>query len=188
MPTIAAGGQASAMLDREQNGSGPPGKALDIGCGSGFWSVDLARRGWEVTGIDVTPKAIRRARERAREAGVEARFIEGDVAALGAAEAGSGFRLVLDFGTVHGLSAAERTAMGRDLNAIATEDAVLLMYATAAGQRGPLPNGMSRSEIEATYPGWTVTDDEAFDGSGAPKSFAKAGPRWYRLQRGEASS
>ena len=181
---IPAGGQASAMLDREQNGSGPPyGKALDIGCGSGIWSIDLARRGWDVTGIDITPKAIARARDRARDAGVEVRFIEGDIAALGAAEAGSGFRLVLDFGTVHGMSPEERAATGRELNSVTTEDATLLMYATAPGHRGPLPRGMSRADIEATYPGWKVTDEREFDTDGTPGSFRRAHPRWYRLQR-----
>lgn len=57
----------------------------------------LAARGWEVTGVDLIPKALRRARERAREAGVELRLIEGDVTALGSADVGSGFQLLLDF-------------------------------------------------------------------------------------------
>jgi SAM-dependent methyltransferase len=184
MSTIASGAQASAMLDREQNGSGPPyGRALDIGCGSGIWSVELARRGWDVTGIDAIPKAVSRARERAREAGIEVRFIEADVAELEATAAGSGFRLVLDFGTVHGLSPSERVSMGRSLTSITTDDATLLMYATSPGRRGPLPRGMSRADIEATYPGWKVTVDQAFDTEGVPGSFRRANPRWYRLQR-----
>ena len=185
---IPAGAQAAAMLDREQNGRRPKGKALDLGCGSGIWSVDLAKRGWEVTGIDAIPKAIARARERAREEGVEARFIAGDVSALETAGAGSGFRLVLDFGTVHGLSPAEREAVGSTLSAITTDDAILLMYATAPGHRGPLPGGMSRDDIESTYPDWTVTDEEAFDVTGTPGSFGRANPRWYRLAASASSS
>lgn len=51
--------QMTAWLDREQEGREPPyGKALDIGCGTGRDSVELARRGWEVTGIDMIPKAV----------------------------------------------------------------------------------------------------------------------------------
>jgi SAM-dependent methyltransferase len=43
-----------------------PGKALDLGCGTGVFSIYLAKQGYEVTGIDLVPKAIEWARERAR--------------------------------------------------------------------------------------------------------------------------
>lgn len=90
--------QISALLDREEDGREPPyGPALDLGCGSGIWSVNLAARGWRVTGIDIVPKAIRQARERAAAAGVEVRFVEGDVTALREAGGEPGFRFVLDF-------------------------------------------------------------------------------------------
>ena len=114
MPTLPVSQQATAMLDREEGEREPPyGQALDLGCGSGIWSIELARRGWQVTGIDIVPKAVRRARERARQAGVEVQFVDGDVAALRAAGVGSGFRLVLDFGAVHGLTERQRESVGR---------------------------------------------------------------------------
>ena len=48
----------AALFDREQAGREPPyGAALDVGCGGGLWSIDLARRGWDVTGVDIVPKA-----------------------------------------------------------------------------------------------------------------------------------
>jgi hypothetical protein len=56
--------------------------------------------------------ALRRARERAHEAGVEMRLIEGDVTALGATGVGSGFRFLLDFGLFHDeLTDEQREAM-----------------------------------------------------------------------------
>ena len=184
MPTLPAGEQASAMFDREEDGSQPPhGLALDLGCGTGIWSVILAERGWEVTGVDIVKKAVDRAGERAREAGVEVRFVEAAVTALQAAGIGSGFRLVLDFGTVHGLTQAQREAVGREVTAVAAADATLLMYAFPPGRRGPLPRGASRGDLEAAYPGWTVIDEEAFDASGAPRPIRRAAPRWYRLRR-----
>lgn len=184
LPTLPAAEQISTLLDREENGLQPPyGQALDLGCGSGIWSVELARRGWQVTGVDMVPKAVRAARERTRQAGVEVRFVEGDVTALQAAGVGWGFRLVLDFGTVHGLTRGQREAVGREVCAVTATDATLLMYAAAPGRRGPLPRGASREEIAATYPGWNVIDDNAFDVSGTPGPFKKANPRWYRLHR-----
>jgi SAM-dependent methyltransferase len=82
----------SALFEREEQGREPPhGKALNLGCGSGIWAVELARRGWEVTGVDFIPKALQRARERARRTRVEMRLVKSDVANLQTADAGSGF-------------------------------------------------------------------------------------------------
>ncbi len=176
--------QVSAMFDGEEQGRQPPyGAALDLGCGTGFWSVDLAERGWEVTGVEIVPKALRAARERAQKAGVEVRFLEGSVASLRDADAGFGFRLVLDLGTVHGLAPAEVKAVAGEVNAVTTDDATLLMYAFSPGRKGPTPRGLDREEVEAAYAGWRVVDEQPFDTSGMPALFKKADPRWYRLRR-----
>jgi methyl halide transferase len=55
-----------------------PCRALEVGCGTGTNAVWLARRGFAVTGIDLSPQAIRRARQRAAAAHVEAEFVTGD--------------------------------------------------------------------------------------------------------------
>jgi hypothetical protein len=54
-------------------------------------------------------------------------FVEGDVAALRAAGVGSGFRLVLDFGAVHGLSEPQRESVGQEVSAVASPGATLVM-------------------------------------------------------------
>ena len=131
------------LFEREEAGHEPPyGPALDLGCGSGFWAVELARRGWRVTGIDAVPKALRRARERAGEAGVELRLVEGDVTKLRATGVGSGFPFLLDLGLFHDeLTDAQRAAMGREVTAVAAPGATLLMLAWAPRRRWPLPRG-----------------------------------------------
>jgi methylase of polypeptide subunit release factors len=78
--------QVSALFDREQDERRPPyGSALDLGCGTGHWTIDLALRGWQVTGIELVSNAVSKARERAKDAGVDVQFIQGDVTALRAA-------------------------------------------------------------------------------------------------------
>lgn len=52
---------------------GPPGRVLDMGCGPGRHSLELARQGLHVTGVDFTPSFIEFARSQARAEGLEAR-------------------------------------------------------------------------------------------------------------------
>jgi len=182
LPALTEG--VSALFDREEDGHRPPyGPALDLGCGSGIWAVKLAARGWQVTGVDFVPKALRRAHERAREAGVEVRLIEGDVTALGATVVDSDYRFLLDFGLFHDLTDEQREAMGREVSAVAAPGATMLMLAWAPGRRRVLPRGASRGDIEAAYPAWKLIDDEALaDEPRAPKYVQKAHPRFYRLR------
>lgn len=176
--------QISALFAREEAGRQPPyGQALDLGCGSGIWAAKLAGRGWQVTGVEFVPKALRRARERAQDAGVEVRLIEGDVTALGATSVGSGFRFLLDFGLFHGLTDEQREAMGGEVSAVAAPSATMLMLAWEPARRRLLPRGASRGDIEAAYPAWKVIDEDALvDEPRAPKYVRKADPRFYRLQ------
>ena len=149
----------SALLDREEGGRRPPyGPALDVGTGSGIWGIKLAQRGWQVTGIDIVDRALRRAHKRMREAGVDMNLVRGDVTALRATGVGTAFRLVLDTGTFHGFGAAEREAMGREVSAVTSPDATVLLLAWVPKRRGPLPRGVSRGEIEAAFPGWDVSE------------------------------
>lgn len=60
-----------------------PGSALDIGCGEGGDVLWLASRGWQATGVDISPTAIRRATQEARKHGLDeqqARFLAADLA------------------------------------------------------------------------------------------------------------
>jgi hypothetical protein len=112
------------------------------------------------------------------------RLVQGDVTSLSDAEIGSGFRLVLDTGTFHGLTDEQRTAMGGEVDRIAAADAVVLLDAFAPRWRGPLPRGASQADIEGAFPGSTVTNVEVADSE--PDGVArllKFDERLYRLQR-----
>jgi SAM-dependent methyltransferase len=176
----------AGLLEREESGGEPPyGPALDLGTGSGIWGILLARRGWQVTGVDLVDKALARAHERVQEAGVDMRLVRADVTALREAGVGSDFRMVLDTGTFHGLNDAQREAMGREVSAIAADDATVLMLGWAPKRRGPLPRGASRSQIEAAFPGWKVADagDTGFHAPKPIELLMKPDERWYRLRR-----
>lgn len=173
------------LVAREEDGYGAPfGPALDLGTGSAVWGVELAKRGWEVTGVDVVEKALRRARERIEAAGVDVRLVAADVTALQEAGVGSGFRLLLDTGTFHGLGDGQREAMGRQVTAVAAPDATLLLDCFSPRRRGPLPRGASRQDIERAFPDWRITDVEVADAEPDPIArIFNFDERFYRLRR-----
>jgi hypothetical protein len=178
-------GKLLELVTREENGSGPPhGSALDLGTGSAVWGVELAKRGWQVTGVDIVEKALRRARERIEAVGVEMRLVSGDVTALRGAGVGSGFRLVLDTGTFHGLTDPQRLAMGKEVSAVAAPDATVILDCFAPRRRGPLPRGASRDDVEQAFPGWRITDVEVADTEPDPIArLFRFDERFYRLRR-----
>ena len=51
---------------------------LDVGCGTGRHAIELARRGFKVTGIDLSESQLARAREKATDAGVAVDFLRRD--------------------------------------------------------------------------------------------------------------
>ena len=50
-----------------------PGRAVDLGCGEGADAIWLARQGWTVLGVDISPTAVSRAHGAAVEAGIDGR-------------------------------------------------------------------------------------------------------------------
>ena len=60
----------------------PGQRVLDIGCGTGVVAVTAARHDAQVTGLDLTPQLLERARENSRIAGVTVEWLEGDAESL----------------------------------------------------------------------------------------------------------
>ena len=55
------------------------GAVLDLGCGRGRHAIPLSRRGYRVTGVDLSEKMLRLARERAEREGVAVEWVRGDM-------------------------------------------------------------------------------------------------------------
>jgi SAM-dependent methyltransferase len=173
------------LVEREERERvAPYGKALDLGCGSAVWGVRLAQRGWQVTGVDNVAKALRRAEDRVRESGVEMSLVLGDVTRLGESGIGTGYSLVVDTGTFHGLTSDQRLAMGREVDAVAAADATVILDCFAPGRRGPLPRGCTRADVEQAFPAWRITDVVNADTEPDPLAKAlKFDEVFYRLVR-----
>ena len=78
-----------------------PGRAIDLGCGTGTNVITLAKAGWQVIGVDFAARAIARARMKMKSQNVQAKLRLGDVTNLKDIE--GPFNLALDIGCFHGV-------------------------------------------------------------------------------------
>jgi cyclopropane fatty-acyl-phospholipid synthase-like methyltransferase len=173
------------VIAREEVGRNRPfGAALDIGTGSGIWGIELAKRGWQVTGIDNIQKALDRARERVQQSGVNMQLIKGDVTAIRQTGISTGFRLILDTGTFHDFNPTQQRAMGHGIDAIAAPDGVVLLLIWPRRIR-PLIRGADRAEIQAAFPNWRITHVEPshFKLPKLMQMILRPDEQWYRLSR-----
>ena len=105
-----------------------PCRALELGCGTGTNAVFLAKRGFDVSAVELVPQAIAQVRRRADEAGIRVRFVEADFFAL--PDLGPPFPFVLDRGLYHVLRSVN-VERYREIVANLTEPGGL--YLTLAG-------------------------------------------------------
>jgi len=149
--------------------SHPPGRALDLGCGTGTNVVYLARHGWDAVGVDFVGRAVVKARQRARDAGVACTFLVGDATRL---EVAGPFDLALDMGCLHSIPVGGRAGYAAGLARAVRSGGTFLLYAFAPG--GPAV-GLTADDVRATF-------TNAFDvvsveqGEGRPSA-------WYTLVR-----
>lgn len=179
-PWERAGELGSAQLWRWLDNESPSGRALDVGCGSGRHTLELAERGWEAVGIDNVQRAVERARRRPGSGKVT--FIVGDVTRLAEHVQGP-FSFFLDIGCFHGLSAKQRAAVGAGITKVAAGDATLLMMAFGRNDVPVLPKGAGRVEIEEAFPNWRIDHVEQASTEGLPKPIQATKPSIYRLVR-----
>ena len=127
---------------------GPPGVAVDLGCGLGTEAGDLAGRGWRCLGLDLSEPAL----GQAAAAHPGAAFARADATALPAGTAT--VDLLLDRGCFHYLDAAGRDSYASQAARVLRPGGRLLlrMCLASAGQ----PNGLSETTIRTAFAGWEI--------------------------------
>ena len=133
---------------------------LDLGCGTGDNTIELARHGLVVKGLDAVPEALERARKKTEQAGLKQspEFVLGD--ALRLAESRLKARTVLDCALFHTFSDEERGEYIRGLEAVLSPGGRLhILSFSELETRQPGPRRLSLSEITGSFgSGWRVED------------------------------
>lgn len=137
------------------------GQVLDSGCGTGEHTLLAAARGAEATGIDLSVRAIERARAKAAERGVTARFETGDVLRLG--DLGVAFDTIIDSGVFHVFDDEKRARYVASLASVLRPGGHCYLICFSDRQPGDAgPRRVSQDELRAAFSdGWTIATIEA---------------------------
>lgn len=132
------------------------GRLLDAGCGTGEHTLLAAAHGAEATGVDASPAAIERARAKAAERGLEARFEVADVLDLD--RLGATFDTVIDSGVFHVFSDQDRPRYVRSLAGVLRDGGTCYLMCFSDRQPGTEgPRRVSQDELRAAFgAGWQV--------------------------------
>lgn len=132
----------------------PSARAVDLGCGAGGVSLELAAAGFEVTGVDFSEVALRKARAAAARQGLgpeRVRFVSGDLTAGRVAGVDGPYDLLVDYGTLDDLAEGGRAAMARFITSLSRPGSRLFLFAFA-GRPEDLPR-FSFGGPSRAYPG-----------------------------------
>lgn len=163
-------------LDHESHDR-EPGRALDLGCGRGLYARELARRGWEVIGVDAVDAAVAAARSAA---GPRETYLVADVTNL--PDALGIFDLFLDVGCLQGLQPRQRAAYGHEVTRLANPNATMLSLQFGPSPYQRLVGGIAEDHIRSALPGWSITSTDPADTAGLGWPMNRTRPTWYRLQ------
>jgi cyclopropane fatty-acyl-phospholipid synthase-like methyltransferase len=133
------------------------GRVLDVGCGTGEQVLLAAAHGAsEVVGIDISPRAIGKAREKAAERGISARFEVGDALNLSTQE--RGFSTIIDSGVFHVFSDEDRPRYVASVASALEPGGRLFLMCFSDKQPGDFgPRRVREEELrDAFRDGWTV--------------------------------
>ncbi len=153
-----------------------PGRALDLGCGTGTNAMTLAEHGWEVTGIDFSLKAVRSARKKARKAGLSIDFRVGDVADL--SDLSGPYDYALDIGCLFTLSEERRRSYVAGLERLMRPGSRFMLYAWLPRPDRGRPRGLTPEEVRMLFGArFELTRIEFGEEKGA-------GSAWYWFRKG----
>ncbi|MEK6981980.1 MAG: class I SAM-dependent methyltransferase [Candidatus Micrarchaeota archaeon] len=136
-------------------------RILDIACGSGNYSIYLAKLGFDVTAIDISEKAIKIAKEKAKVAEVKINFITGDFLEYSFEE--KKFDFIFDYSIMHHITPDDILHYTKKEISLLDKDGILALVcysdkdehsqskSSATGKFGNIMYYRNKEEIETNY-------------------------------------
>ncbi len=164
-----------------------PGRALDLGCGTGTNCVTMAEHGWRVLGVDFAQPAVDRAEAKAHEhltaiasRGGSTHFLRADVTTLDPPPADARFDLIFDLGCLNGIPVDRRPAYAQVVRVAAAPGALYMLYAHMPRADGNGPHGCTTDELDALFGDIFTLENRVIsdDNHGGQASW-----NWYRAAR-----
>lgn len=153
-----------------------PGRAIDIGCGTGTNIITLAHAGWSVTGVDFAPRAISLAKRKFRQAGVQAELKVSDATKLDGIT--GPFDLAFDLGCFHSIPQNVQPKYLDQLERILAPNGFWLMYGFLKPDAAPAATGLAAADIELISARLTLVSRR--DGSDTRRGRSSA---WFLFQK-----
>lgn len=123
----------------------PPGRALDLGAGTGTNIITLAKAGWEAVGVEYAILAVHLARQKFKQHHIKAKMVLGDVANLDFLI--EPFDLILDIGCFHSLIENEKESYRKNLLRLLKPKGIYLLYSFLISE-GDNRVGITKKDIE----------------------------------------
>lgn len=127
-------GPRTELKELVEGGRISPGRAVDLGCGSGDNAIYLAQQGFEVVGVDFAQAGLEKARRKAAAAEVDVAFIHDDLTDLRRIE--GTFDLLVDYGVLDDLPPRGRDAYVRSVLPLANPGSHFLLWCFEWSPRG----------------------------------------------------
>ncbi len=134
------------------------GRVLDAGCGTGEHTLLAAAHGADAAGVDISPRAIAQAREKAAGRGLAVRFEVADALNLG--QLGMAFDTVIDSGLFHVFDDQGRVQYVTSLASVLQSGGTCYLMCFSDRQPGNFgPRRVRQDELTTAFSdGWTITD------------------------------
>lgn len=123
-----------------------PGRAIDLGCGTGTNVITLVNAGWDVTGVDFAPRALKIARQKLSQAGIRANLFLRDATKLRGIN--GPFDLAFDLGCFHGIPQAVKPKYLERLDQILAPGGFWLMYGFLKSDPLYTGSGLGEADID----------------------------------------
>jgi len=161
------------LLEFIQNNK--PGRAIDIGCGTGTNVITLAKAGWQVTGVDFAPRAIKIAKQKIKMQGIQAELSVNDATKLQGIN--GSYDLALDIGCFHSFPEDGQAKYLAQLDRILASSGFWLMYGFLNPGTLPANPGLTEADISLISSRLTlISRRDSPDNRGKPSA-------WFLFQK-----